>query len=71
MLRARVTAWTAAGELFASWSVWATRQGEVPGPAKRFGQNLERRGFAGARKREARGYEGLRLKPDTATNWGG
>lgn len=66
----RVTAWTPAGELFTSWSAWATRQGEVPGSAKRFGQNLESRGFEGSRKRQARGYDGLRLKPEYRDEFG-
>ena len=57
-----LTAWTASGELFASWSVWATRMGEVPGQAKRFSQNLEARGFTPARKHEGRGYQGIKLK---------
>lgn len=59
----RTTAWTAAGDLFASWSAWAIRSGEVPGTARRFGQNVEARGFSAKRTKESRGYDGLKLKP--------
>ena len=41
----RAGAWETGGDLFASWSSWATRAGETPGTARRFGQNLESRGF--------------------------
>jgi putative DNA primase/helicase len=58
----RSTAWTAVGDLFASWSAWATRLGEQPGSAKRFAQTLGSRGFVAKRKDFGRGFEGLKLK---------
>jgi putative DNA primase/helicase len=55
------SAWSAATELFASWKQWAEQAGEFVGSAKRFGQNLEARGFSPQRKRDGRGYVGLEL----------
>lgn len=54
-------AWSPAGELFSSWKAWAEAAGEFVGSAKRFGQNLETRGFAPHRRRDGRGYLGLEL----------
>lgn len=59
-------AWTSSGDLFASWKAWAEQAGEFVGSAKRFGQNLETRGFQPARKKIGRGFEGLALaRPDS------
>lgn len=54
-----ITSWSSATELFQSWKLWADAAGEFVGSAKRFGQNLESRGFAALRKRDGRGYLGL------------
>ena len=51
--------WGAANQLFASWKLWADQAGEFVGSAKRFGQNLETRGFTPQRKRDGRGYVGI------------
>jgi putative DNA primase/helicase len=56
------TGWTPGGQLFASWTAWATRMGEAPGTAVRFGDNLESRGFLRSRQHEGRGHDGLTLK---------
>jgi putative DNA primase/helicase len=56
------TAWTAMGELYASWSAWATKFGEEPGSAKRFGQTLTSRGFQPIRRHAGRGFDGIKLK---------
>lgn len=55
-------AWGSATELFSSWKAWAEAAGEFVGSAKRFGQNLETRGFASQRKRDGRGYIGIELR---------
>ncbi|PAP95442.1 phage/plasmid primase, P4 family [Mesorhizobium wenxiniae] len=67
------SAWSAATELFASWKHWAEQAGEFIGSAKRFGQNLETRGFSPQRKRDGRGYVGLELPPGDAVrrHWQG
>jgi putative DNA primase/helicase len=55
--------WGSATELFNSWKLWAEAAGEFVGSAKRFGQNLEARGFVAQRKRNGRGYLGIELLP--------
>jgi putative DNA primase/helicase len=64
-------AWASATELFQSWKVWAEAAGEFVGSAKRFGQNLETRGFTPQRKRNGRGYVGLDIKrtPSDYQRW--
>ncbi|RWD62551.1 MAG: hypothetical protein EOS36_14915 [Mesorhizobium sp.] len=68
--RRNVNAWTQSSELFASWKVWADRQGEFAGSAKRFAQNLEARGFAPLRKTNGRGFLGLEIdRSDMMYHW--
>lgn len=55
------SSWGFANELFQSWKLWAEAAGEFVGSAKRFGQNLETRGFPSQRKRDGRGYVGIDL----------
>jgi putative DNA primase/helicase len=54
-------AWETSSRLFASWSSWAERSGEPGGSMKRFAQALEARGFASQRRRNGRGFQGLRV----------
>jgi len=56
-------AWESSADLFASWKAWAERSGEFAGSTKRFGQNLETRGFQPLRKMNGRGFQGLRIVP--------
>ena len=50
-----------AGELFASWKVWAEAAGETVGSQKRFSQALEKKGFAKSRigAKSLRGFKGI------------
>lgn len=54
-------AWGSATALFNSWKVWAEAAGETVSSAKRFGQNLESRGYVPQRKRDGRGYVGIQV----------
>jgi putative DNA primase/helicase len=58
-------AWEAASALFASWNAWATAAGEFVGSSRRFAQALETRDLTPCRKRDARGFAGLRV-----VDWG-
>lgn len=55
------TAWERTAALFASWSTWADKTGEIAGSQRRFAERLEMRGFVLARRKDARGFAGLRL----------
>jgi putative DNA primase/helicase len=55
-------AWEKAATLFASWVAWAGKAGEYPGVQKRFSERLEARGIEPLRKRDGRGFGGLRLR---------
>lgn len=55
-------AFSGRSELFASWSQWATVNGEFVGGSKRFIGALEARGFAPLRKKDGRGFTGIRIK---------
>jgi putative DNA primase/helicase len=55
-------AFTNTTDLFASWSEWATQSGEFVGSVKRFVSALETRGFPQHRRRDGRGFTGLRVK---------
>jgi putative DNA primase/helicase len=55
-------AWASSAQLFASWSTWSERTGEFTGSQKRFAQRLESRGIKAMRKRDGRGFVGLRLQ---------
>src|SRR6516165_8894792 len=54
-------AWEKSSDLFASWAAWATKAGEYFGPMKRFLGVFETKGFTYERRRDGRGYRGLRL----------
>jgi putative DNA primase/helicase len=54
-------AWERSSDLFASWSAWATKAGEYVGAMKRFLGNLETKGFTYERRKDGRGYRGMRL----------
>lgn len=57
-------AWSTSSALFASWKVWAEHAGEFVGSAKRFGQNLEARGYQSVRRMTGRGFQGLMIAAD-------
>jgi len=54
-------AWERSNDLFTSWAAWATKSGEYVGPMKRFLGVFETKGFTYERRRDGRGYRGLRL----------
>ena len=55
-------AWESSQSLFASWSAWAEKVEEHVGSLKRFVQALEARGFAPQRRRDGRGFVGLKVR---------
>jgi len=54
-------AWEKSSDLFASWAASATKAGEYVGPMKRFLSVLETKGLTYERRKDGRGYRGLRL----------
>lgn len=54
-------AWTASGELYASWKSWAEAQGERIGSMRLFADALEGQGFKGRRTYKGRGFDGIGL----------
>jgi putative DNA primase/helicase len=54
-------AWEKTAALFASWTAWAEKAGEYVGSRKRFAERLEARGIMPVRRRDGRGFIGLRL----------
>jgi putative DNA primase/helicase len=56
-----LNAWEKSSDLFASWAAWANKSGEYVGPMKRFLGVFETKGFTYERRRDGRGYRGLRL----------
>ena len=63
-------AWASSGELFASWSGWATTAGELPGSSKRLTQALESRGFVRHKMNRGQGFSGLRILPELGQRFG-
>jgi putative DNA primase/helicase len=55
-------AWTGSTDLFNSWKNWAEDNGEFVGSAKRLTQMLEGQAFIAMRRRDGRGFTGLRRK---------
>jgi putative DNA primase/helicase len=55
-------AWSSLSALFASWSDWAVKAGEVAGSQKRFSQKLEARGFQLHKRNIGQGFYGLRIR---------
>jgi len=47
--------------LFASWNAWADKAGEYVGSRRRFAERLEALGITPMRRRDGRGFTGLRL----------
>jgi putative DNA primase/helicase len=58
-------AWERTSDFFASWSAWAERAREYVGSQKRFYDRLETRGVKPMRKRDGRGFSGLRLRSES------
>jgi putative DNA primase/helicase len=54
------SAWTGTADLFSSWKSWAENNGEFPGSVKRFVRMLEVQGFQQMRRRDGRGFAGLK-----------
>jgi putative DNA primase/helicase len=54
-------AWEKTAALFASWNAWADKAGEYVGSRRRFAERLEARGITPTRRRDGRGFTGLRL----------
>jgi putative DNA primase/helicase len=55
-------AWSSLSALFASWSDWAVKAGEVASSQKRFSQTLEARGFQLHKRNVGQGFYGLRIR---------
>jgi putative DNA primase/helicase len=60
--------WTPVGALFANWQLWCKRVGEREGSQKRFTQQLETLGYKRCRTGQARGFNGISLKPSFVTH---
>lgn len=58
-------AWEQTSALFANWAAWAGRAGEHVGSQKRFSERLEARGAEPLRKRDGRGFVGIKLRSAT------
>jgi putative DNA primase/helicase len=63
-------AWEKSSDVFASWAAWATKAGEYVGPMKRFLGVFETKGFTYERRKDGRGYRGLRLSQQYAESGG-
>lgn len=62
--------WDTTANLFKSWTAYALSNGEKPGTAKWFGQNLIRQGFEPAKQSGKRGFQKIAVKPvDTSDQW--
>ena len=53
--------WTSSGSLYESWKTWTETNGEFTTSKKNLSQELQARGFA-SKKKDDRGYQGLRLR---------
>ncbi len=58
-----INRFTASGNLYADWKAYAERAGENPGSQVKFADNMEKRGFEKKRTNNARGYDGISIKP--------
>jgi putative DNA primase/helicase len=56
--------WSTTSELFVSWSAYAKAAGEEAGTAKGFASAMRRKGIRPERRSMARGWSGIRLKPE-------
>jgi putative DNA primase/helicase len=55
--------WEASAVLWRSWKAWAERRNESVGSQKSLGQALDEIGYHAARSQDARGHQGIKLKP--------
>ncbi len=55
-------AWEQSSKLFGDWATWAAKAGELVGSQRRFSERLEARGTEPQRRRDGRGFVGLRLR---------
>lgn len=62
-----VKGWETSADLFASWKAWAELAGENPGSMKRFAQQIELNGAVPQRNMRARGFAGLQLIREAAS----
>jgi putative DNA primase/helicase len=58
------TLWDRSADLFASWENYAEAAGEKAGNVRGFAEDMRKRGFMSKRTGTARGFSGIRLKPD-------
>jgi putative DNA primase/helicase len=59
----RVTAdWASLTALYASWSDWAAKAGEIAGSQKGLGEKLKTRGFTDHKSNVGKGFYGLRVR---------
>lgn len=54
--------WEKTSDLFRSWKCWAERSGEQVGSQKAFSQTLASRDFKREKRRDGRGFYGLRIR---------
>jgi len=54
--------WDSSANLFGSWKLWASRNGEPAGSMRRLSQALEAKGFDRKHTNKARGFMGIRVK---------
>lgn len=57
--------WETVATLYRSWSAYAKEAGEEPGTMRAFGPNMLRKGLEYKRTKVARGFAGIRIKPQT------
>jgi len=59
----RVTGdWASLSALYASWSDWAAKAGEIAGSQKGLGEKLKTRGFVDHKRNVGKGFYGLRVR---------
>jgi putative DNA primase/helicase len=54
--------WASLSALYASWSDWAAKAGEIAGSQKGLGEKLKTRGFVSHKKKIGQGFFGLRIR---------
>lgn len=62
-------AWSPTADLFESWTKFARAAADEPGKGKTFGAAMRRKGFSDERKQHARGWRGIRVKSDPASEY--
>jgi phage/plasmid-associated DNA primase len=57
-----ISDWTSLSALYASWSDWAAKAGEIAGSQKGLGEKLKTRGFTDHKRNVGKGFYGLRVR---------